>query len=157
MCFMNTIDNSADNEIINNSGNNAGENNQQSDELISKKELLEKYGISYGTLYRWRRLGLIPDEWFIRRSTYTGQETFFPRELVCARVELILENRDETSLEELARRIRKKDDGDDGTAALIIETAGGARRIPITEIKTIKLKYGGREVDITNIFKELGV
>ncbi|GEM_PF-275533 len=154
---MGTTDRSDDNEnMINNSGN-SGENNQQSDELISKKELLEKYGISYGTLYRWRRLGLIPDEWFIRRSTYTGQETFFPRELVCARVELILENRDETSLEELARRVRKKDDGDDGSAALIIETAGGSRRIPITEIKTVKLKYGGREVDITNIFKELSI
>ncbi len=154
---MSATGHSDDNEDINNSGYNTGEDNQQSDELISKKELLEKYSISYGTLYRWRRLGLIPDEWFIRRSTYTGQETFFPRELVCSRVELILKNRDDTSLEELARRIRKKDDGDDGPAALIIKTAGGTRRIPITEIKTIRLKHGGREVDITNIFKELDV
>ena len=28
--------------------------------LISKKDLLSKYGISYGALYRWKRMGLIP-------------------------------------------------------------------------------------------------
>ena len=49
--------------------------------FISKKELLAKYGISYGSLYRWKRKGLIPDEWFIRKATVTGQETFFPEEL----------------------------------------------------------------------------
>ena len=42
-------------------------------ELISKKEVLEKYGISYGALYRWKRIGLIPEDWFIRKSTVTGQ------------------------------------------------------------------------------------
>ena len=47
------------------------------EELISKKELLELTGISYGQLYRWKRKGLIPEDWFIRKSTYTGQETFF--------------------------------------------------------------------------------
>ena len=33
-------------------------------ELLSKKELLERYGISYGALYRWKRKGLIPEDWF---------------------------------------------------------------------------------------------
>ena len=28
------------------------------EELISKKELLETFGISYGALYRWKRMGL---------------------------------------------------------------------------------------------------
>ena len=28
------------------------------EEMISKKELLERYGISYGALYRWKRMGL---------------------------------------------------------------------------------------------------
>ena len=59
--------------------------------LISKKELLARYGISYGALYRWKRKGLIPDEWFIKKSTTTGQETFFPEKLVCERIELIQE------------------------------------------------------------------
>ncbi|WP_241893185.1 DUF4004 family protein [Mammaliicoccus sciuri] len=47
-------------------------------QLISKKELLVECGITYGQLYRWKRKKLIPDEWFIRKSTYTGQESFFP-------------------------------------------------------------------------------
>ncbi len=49
-------------------------------ELISKKELLELTGISYGQLYRWKRKNLIPEDWFIRKSTFTGQETFFSEE-----------------------------------------------------------------------------
>ena len=56
------------------------------EELISKKALLEKYDISYVALYRWKRKGLIPEEWFIKKATVTGQETFFPRELICQRV-----------------------------------------------------------------------
>lgn len=52
------------------------------EDLISKKEVLEKYGISYGALYRWKRMGLIPEAWFIRKSTATGQETFFRRDQV---------------------------------------------------------------------------
>ena len=43
------------------------------EDLISKKELLERYGISYGALYRWKRMGLIPESWFLRRSTPSGQ------------------------------------------------------------------------------------
>ena len=50
------------------------------EDLISKKEVLEQYGISYGALYRWKRMGLIPEAWFIRKSTTTGQETFFRRD-----------------------------------------------------------------------------
>ena len=46
--------------------------------LITKKELLELTGISYGALYRWKRMKLLPDEWFIHRSTFTGHETFSP-------------------------------------------------------------------------------
>ena len=62
--------------------------------MISKKELLEKYGISYGALYRWKRMGLIPEEWFLRRSTPTGQETFFRRKAICERMELILSQKE---------------------------------------------------------------
>jgi DNA-binding transcriptional MerR regulator len=72
------------------------------EELISKKELLELKGISYGTLYRWKRKRLIPDEWFIRRSTFTGQETFFPRDLILERVDSILNSKAGTSLDDLA-------------------------------------------------------
>lgn len=71
------------------------------EELISKREILEKYGISYGALYRWKRMGLIPESWFIRRSTVTGQETYFQKERICQRIELILSRKEKISLEEL--------------------------------------------------------
>ena len=74
------------------------------EDLISKRELLEKYGISYGALYRWKRMGLIPEEWFLRRATPTGQETFFHRGQFCPRVELI-RARGEVSLESLAEEL----------------------------------------------------
>jgi len=71
--------------------------------LISKKDLLAITGISYGQLYRWKRERLIPEEWFIKQSAYTGQETFFPREQILSRITSILELKDAYSLEELAR------------------------------------------------------
>ena len=54
-----------------------------SEELISKKVLLQEMNISYGQLYRWKRKRLIPEEWFIKRSVVTGQETFFPKVKIC--------------------------------------------------------------------------
>lgn len=73
------------------------------EDLIPKKEVLRLTGISYGQLYRWKRLGLIPESWFIRRSTFTGQETFFPREKILKRIEDILRLKDQHPLEELVR------------------------------------------------------
>jgi DNA-binding transcriptional MerR regulator len=72
------------------------------DNLISKKELLEMTGISYGQLYRWKRKSLIPEEWFVKKSAFTGQETFFPRREVLARIERIKDMKDDLSLDELA-------------------------------------------------------
>jgi DNA-binding transcriptional MerR regulator len=71
-------------------------------DLISKKELLELTGISYGQLYRWKRKSLIPEDWFVRKSTFTGQETFFPKEKILARVDQIKNMKDGLSLDELA-------------------------------------------------------
>ena len=75
-------------------------------ELISKRELLQIAGISYGQLYRWKRKGLIPEAWFVRKSTFTGQETFFPRDKVLARIEKIKSMKDEdASLDEIAEAV----------------------------------------------------
>ncbi|MBW7456173.1 YhbD family protein [Paenibacillus sepulcri] len=74
-------------------------------ELISKKELLELTGISYGQLYRWKRKQLIPEEWFIRKAVFTGQETFFPRDLILPRIEKILHLKDDVSLDELVGKL----------------------------------------------------
>jgi DNA-binding transcriptional MerR regulator len=70
--------------------------------LISKKEVLELSGISYGQLYRWKRKNIIPESWFIKKSSYTGQETFFPREKMLARIDTIKEMKDGYSLDELS-------------------------------------------------------
>ncbi|MCJ0911385.1 YhbD family protein [Mammaliicoccus sciuri] len=71
-------------------------------QLISKKELLVECGITYGQLYRWKRKKLIPDDWFIRKSTYTGQESFFPREKILKRINDIQKYKNTYSLDELA-------------------------------------------------------
>ena len=71
--------------------------------MISKKDLLKETGISYGQLYRWKRENLIPEEWFIKQSSYTGQETFFPREKILSRIKAIQELKDKYTLEELSK------------------------------------------------------
>lgn len=73
--------------------------------LISKKDLLAITGISYGQLYRWKRERLIPEEWFIKQSAYTGQETFFPREQILSRIQSILDMKDKYSLDEIAKML----------------------------------------------------
>ena len=118
-----------------------------SEELISKKELLEIYGISYGALYRWKRKGLIPEEWFIKRSTVTGQETFFPRSLICERVELIIKQKDDVSLEELAEHFLSKSKK---KASIVINTVFGERSFYLSDIKSVVIDNGtGESLDIT--------
>ncbi len=89
------------------------------EELISKKDLLIETSISYGQLYRWKRKKLIPEDWFMKKSTYTGHETFFPREKILERIEQILNMKDGASLDDLADKFssdipeemqRRKDD-----------------------------------------------
>jgi hypothetical protein len=72
------------------------------EELISKKDLLDYAGISYGQLYRWKRKDLIPEDWFIRKSTFTGQETFFPKQKILDRINRIQTMKENLSLDELA-------------------------------------------------------
>jgi len=77
-------------------------NTSMDNELISKRDLLELTGISYGQLYRWKRKNLIPEEWFIRKSAFTGQETFFPREKILGRIDRIKNMKDDLSLDDMA-------------------------------------------------------
>ena len=115
-------------------------------ELISKKALLEKYAISYGALYRWKRKGLIPEEWFIKKATVTGQETFFPRELICQRVELILNRKEEVLLDELSRKLQSST-----PEALVISTRYGEKKLLISDIHRITLsRKDGSSVEITD-------
>jgi len=72
------------------------------EDLISKKDLLKETGISYGQLYRWKRKNLIPEEWFIKKSTFTGQETFFPKARIMDRIKKIKSMKGDVSLDDLA-------------------------------------------------------
>ena len=117
-------------------------------ELISKKELLELYKISYGALYRWKRKGLIPEDWFIKKATVTGQETFFPRQLICERMELIQKQKDETSLEELSKQFSSESQKN---ATIVLDTAFGCKTFYLNDIKSIVIDDGeGTQRDITN-------
>jgi DNA-binding transcriptional MerR regulator len=117
-------------------------------ELISKKELLELYGISYGALYRWKRKGLIPEDWFIKKSTVTGQETFFPRALICERMELILRQKDDVSLEEMAKQFSEESRK---RATLVIETVLGPITVELADIKSAVIDGGdGNRTDVTS-------
>ena len=119
-------------------------------DLISKKDLLLQTGISYGQLYRWKRERLIPEEWFIKKATVTGQETFFPRQLICDRVELILGKKD-VSLEDLAKELNGKAKTE---AVLKISTVYGEKELKVSELLQIKWLCGDREKDLTNLIKE---
>ena len=78
------------------------------EELISKKEILELTDISYGQLYRWKRKNLIPEEWFIKKSSYTGQETYFPKAKILDRIDKIKNMKDDVSLDDLATMFSPK-------------------------------------------------
>lgn len=105
-------------------------------DMISKKDLLERYGISYGTLYRWKRMGLIPDDWFVKTASPTGQQTFFPRRLICERVELIQSMKDDLSLASLAGSIAGKEKKEE---YLLVQTDFGEYRFKESEIIQVSL------------------
>lgn len=120
--------------------------------LISKKDLLQKYDISYGALYRWKRKGLLPDEWFIKKSTVTGQETFFPEKLVCQRMEEIIRLKDEYSLDELSARFT----GQTGTWSVVVSTQYGDKSFSLEDIKTLVIRRDdGKSEDIFDIIKAM--
>ncbi len=123
------------------------------EKLISKKELLARYNISYGSLYRWKRMGLIPDEWFIKKSTVTGQETFFNEAVICERIELIISQKDTTSLEILADRLNPSNTND---RLLVIETSYGTKQYKLCEIKNVSaVSEDGEVLDITDNFRKI--
>ena len=119
------------------------------EQYISKKDLLKRYGISYGALYRWKRMGLIPEEWFIKRSTPTGQETFFDEKTICERVNMIIAAKDGLSLEQLAEQLRPKPKED---PQLTIETVYGSWSFRDGDILRILID---QEKDITETIAKL--
>ena len=120
------------------------------EDLISKRELLERYGVSYGALYRWKRMGLIPEDWFLRRSTSTGQETFFYRQQICPRMELILSRSD--SLDRLAQELHPVQE-ERPVRRLVVEDRYSTRSFRMEELQHVKVTEGDREVDLLTYLK----
>ncbi len=120
--------------------------------LISKKELLEMYGISYGALYRYKRMGLIPEAWFLRRSTSTGQETFFRREQIIPRMDEILERK--ASLEELSAELNHRESPSPAPKPeLLIQDAYGLHRYPLEALDSVRLALGERQTELLEQLK----
>lgn len=124
------------------------------EELISKKELLDRYGISYGALYRWKRMGLIPESWFLRKATVTGQETFFRRDQICPRVKLILEKKEKVSLEQLAQSFQQTHRQAAATRKLKIRENGREYIFSLDKVQEIVLISQDKEEDLLNYLKE---
>ena len=120
---------------------------ENEEKLISKKDLLARYGISYGSLYRWKRKGLIPDEWFIKKATVTGQETYFPESLICERMERILSTKEDILLDELAAKLSGEEEKN---RTIVIETSHSTHSYRLSDIKKITISMGnGEKKDIT--------
>ena len=121
--------------------------------LISKKALLERYSISYGALYRWKRKGLIPEDWFIKKATVTGQETFFPEALICPRVELILSTKEELLLDDLAAKLSGAAKND---ATVVLDTVFGEKKFRIQDIRSLYVISGdGEMTDLTDTVQNI--
>ena len=118
--------------------------------LISKKELLERYNISYGTLYRWKRMGLIPDDWLVKKSTFTGQETFFDEEQICQRVEAIISKKDSISLEAIARELLHHSKGE---TKLRILSRYGDKEFVFSDLQDVIIVKDDREESILEVIK----
>ena len=124
------------------------------EDLISKKELLERYGISYGALYRWKRMGLIPESWFLRRSTPSGQETYFHTTPLYSLVERILESKERVSLEELAAELAGQKQASAARRTLVLETKYGSKTYSLDELLHLYLTEGEHKTDILEHLKE---
>ena len=124
------------------------------EDLISKRELLERYGISYGALYRWKRMGLIPEAWFLKKSTPTGQETYFREQQICLRVERILESKERVSLEALAEELAGQKAAAAAERRLLLETKFGTKAYALHELLHVYLVEGDRKTDILEHLKE---
>jgi DNA-binding transcriptional MerR regulator len=121
-------------------------------EEISKKDLLTETGISYGQLYRWKREGLIPEEWFVKRSAFTGQETFFPRERMLTRVQAILSMKDNYSLDEI-RAIFGGDVQNYSVGDVLLEMTPNSRDF----VDALELPLRTRKLDVMRLAAVVGI
>lgn len=90
-------------------------------------------------------MGLIPDDWLVKKSTYTGQETFFDEEQICERVEAIISKKDSVSLEEIAKELLHMSKEE---TKLKIVSRYGAKEFVLMDIEDIMVIRDGKEYSI---------
>lgn len=126
------------------------------EKLISKKELLQITDISYGQLYRWKRKKIIPEEWFIKKSVSTGQETFFPEEKILERIREILRLKDTVYLDELSAMFSNEIKKCEISRKYIVENIIPEYILEMFENKySKKERYNSDEVLFIVIFKNM--
>ena len=126
------------------------------EKLISKKELLQITDISYGQLYRCKRKKIIPEEWFIKKSVSTGQETFFPEEKILERIREILRLKDTVSLDELSAMFSNEIKKCEISRKYIVENIIPEYILEMFENKySKKERYNSDEVLFIVIFKNM--
>ncbi|MCR5174697.1 MAG: YhbD family protein [Oscillospiraceae bacterium] len=119
---------------------------------ISKSDILKRYGISYGSLYRWKRMGLIPEEWFIKMSVPSGQETFFREDVICPRIDEIIWERDHGNLEDFAGRLSPEEER---RPVMVLETRFEKKTVKLEDIVSVIIDTGYDVKDITESLAEL--
>ena len=119
---------------------------------ISKSDLLKRYGISYGSLYRWKRMGLIPEEWFIKMSVPSGQETFFREDVICPRIDEIIWERDHGNLEDFAGRLSPEEER---RPVMVLETRFEKKTVKLEDIVSVTIDTGYAVKDITESLAEM--
>ena len=98
---------------------------------------------------------IVPEAWLLRRSTSTGQETFFRRDQICQRIRLILDNKEHQTLDELAASLAEKRQTVLARRKLIIETAYGRREFPLEEVRSAVVAEGTHQEDVLQLLKEI--
>ena len=85
-------------------------------------------------LRRWSNE--IPDEWFVKTASPTGQQTFFPRRLICERVELIQSTKDDLGLSSLAAGFAGEEKNEE---YLVVATDFGEQKFKLNEVINVKV------------------
>ena len=100
-----------------------------------------------------KRKGLIPDEWFIKKSTVTGQETFFPEKLICERVEIIQLKKEDGLLDELAKEISGEEKKNE---FIILNTEFGEKSFRLCDVRSIVIvDKSGRKTNMDSVIKSI--
>lgn len=104
-------------------------------------------------------MGLIPEEWFIKRASTTGQETYFDRAAITERIEAILSMKDKMSLEEIAAQFRAPE-SENKTAPPSVRFVWqyGEKNLPLDDSTGIFLVSSrGKTIEITEKVKKIAM